>query len=154
MSAKVGALKMRLQGQEEGTSSTQAPILICDEIALQTQERPPQNECRLVAFTVRRTHPLDPFSGFLFHLPWRVSDLHESEWIPIPHWRLSSEGNLFPSMWPSRPAGSVNRKGHPLIRCQAAKFLRPKCVWPLLRGRGIKIKCYRCEGMTRSMLGL
>lgn len=71
--------KQYLQGQEEGSSSTQTPILILGEITSQAQEEPQLNAA-LVAFAVR-THILGPFSWFSLQLPWRVSDLNKSKWV-------------------------------------------------------------------------
>lgn len=90
ISALAGVWKRSLQGQEEGSSSPQTPVLFWGEITPQIQDGPRLS----TAFTVRRTHTLGSFSWFLLPLPWRVSDPDKSKRVcnfPSPTWGSAQE---------------------------------------------------------------
>lgn len=83
-----------------------------------------------VAFTAGSRCALGPFSWFPLPLPYRVFHLNKSdtaEWCVISYlpFEASWGWDLFWSVWPSHSADSVNRKGHPLIRCLAASSSGP-----------------------------
>lgn len=119
-----------------------------------------QQNATQAAFTAGRLCSVDPFSWFLHSAMGSLSLINpvllKGSAIFFSHLRITHSCPCGQAVLQTISIGKVTR-------CFSAKWLvlqaisvvgALKCVQHLLWGRGIKVKCYRCDGKTESMLGL